>query len=875
MSSSTSALSGNWYWKEADASSPTEAENSVERDPTWHLGGDPPSEIHVLLHKAGLISDAYKGFNEHDRDWLFRHEFRGQPRADNPYSLLTLEGLDTVCDVYLNGIKILETDNMFRAYTARVETHLQPGDALNTLVLHFKSAQKAAKALEAQHGKVRAGSANLGDPSRVYLRKAQYDWRWDWGPEIMTCGPYRPITLTTFRTRIAALDVRTAVDAQLEPSMSIAVDFEGPADNDLAVNIVLSDPDTSNAIIAARLSPTDLAHDSPASRWELGDKVELWWPVNYGLAKQYDLRVSLVDSKSGAVVDTRSMRVGFRRIELVQEPLESEDRYGTGSTFLFQVNGVRMFMGGSNWIPADNFLTTVTPDRYRAWLTLLRDGNQNMVRLWGGGVYEPDVFYDICDELGILVWQDFQFACGVYPAHPEFVENVRKEAIYNVDRLKHHPCMAVFCGNNEDYQQVLQWGDVSDLPARLLYEDILPGIVKDLTGGNIAYHPGSPYGGKGWDTADPTVGDIHQWDVWAGKELAWHNYGSMGGRFISEFGIPAMPDIRTVDYWLDGGSDERWVGSPLMAQHCRAGSHERRFAIVMNESFRPTADLETHIYQQQLMQSEAVGLAYRMWRREWRGTGKQFCGGALVWQLNDCWPVTSWALIDYFMRPKLAYYAVARELKPVTVGIFRTVTKNRSNDRPAQFYEFGAFRAVSSRIEVWGCNSTLRPVSATLEVRAFDLRSAWTHTETRAALLLPNQSTDLLASACPRPPGPDPTGLSPDRAHTVVVAARLLAPATGEVLARCSDWPQPYRHGTYPEPAVSLAVEANGKTSTVTVRVDRPVKGLTLGLEGKDSADVSWSDNGIDVVPGDPQTVTLCAARVEPGLWRQVHDQPR
>ena len=248
-------------------------------------------------------------------------------------------------------------------------------------------------------------------------------------------------------------------------------------------------------------------------------------------------------------------------------------------------------------------------------------------------------------ELGILVWQDFQFACGVYPAHPEFVDNVRKEAIYNVNRLKHHPSMALFCGNNEGQRIVMyhskythvRWRrlstsltvgrceapldetfqhidcpftDVPDLPARLLYEDILTNLVKDLTGGNIAYHPGSPYGGEGWDTTDPTVGDIHQWDIWAGKELAWQYYGLMGGRFVrfvifnvkelsahahtfSEFGIPAMPDIRTVDHWLEGHTDERWVGSQLMAQHCRAGSHERRFAIVMNDNFRPTSDLET------------------------------------------------------------------------------------------------------------------------------------------------------------------------------------------------------------------------------------------------------------------------------------------
>jgi beta-mannosidase len=262
---------------------------------------------------------------------------------------------------------------------------------------------------------------------------------------------------------------------------------------------------------------------------------------------------------------------------------------------LFEVNGVRIFMGGacvsrrrrfspdaalpgSNWIPADNFLTTISDARYKAWLELARDGGQNMVRVWGGGIYEPDIFYDLCDgafhfylvlsflapvpdperaltrrtELGLLVWTDFAFACGVYPAHAPFVAAVRAEAADVLRRVRRHPCLGLFCGNNEDYQQVLQWGDVPDLPARIIYEDVLPTLVDALTRtapssgyagaaeqrdadedtGAVSYHRGSPYGGKGWDTADPTVGDVHQWDIWAGAMRPWQEYDVRGGRFV-------------------------------------------------------------------------------------------------------------------------------------------------------------------------------------------------------------------------------------------------------------------------------------------------------------------------------------------------------
>ncbi|PSS38124.1 hypothetical protein PHLCEN_2v31 [Hermanssonia centrifuga] len=368
----------------------------------------------------------------------------------------------------------------------------------------------------------------------------------------------------------------------------------------------------------------------------------------------------------------------------------------------------------------------------------------------------------------------------------------------------------------------------------------------------MPYHPGSPYGGQGYDTADPTVGDIHQWDIWAGRERPWQNYGIMGGRFVSEFGIPAFPDIRTVDYWLDGNQSERWAQSKLMAQHNRAGAHERRFAVVMNENFRLTGDFETHIYNTQIMQSEAISLAYRMWRREWRGKGKEYCAGALVWQLNDCWPVTSWSLADYFLRPKPVYYTIARELKPISVGIFRTVVKNRDNDRPLQFYEFGAFQSISASIEVWGTNSTLKAQALTLELRCFDLQSDWTYAQTQQVTLYPNQSTELLDIPCPCPPRKEvEIDNCTTTSHSVIVQVRLLDTDTSEAVARYVDWPQPYRYIDFPDPELKLAIDGE----QVTVTVGKPIKALVLSLDGEGES--QWSDNALDVVPGDPQVVTV------------------
>ncbi|PCH40558.1 glycoside hydrolase family 2 protein [Wolfiporia cocos MD-104 SS10] len=871
MNVRTTPLSEGWHWKERDPARQSVLDEVPRLQQSFRTGLNPswtsvrsfPSEIHVELLKNGRIPDPFVGFNEHkcligvgEREWLYYLAFPFESRGGNEQVEFVFEGLDTICDVYLNYKKILSADNMFRTYSVSLKSESLHSED-NKLLLHFKSAKVIAKQLEARYGRVRAGSTNLGDPSRVYVRKAQYGWRWDWGPELMTCGPYRPINFIAYSVRLASIYPHASVSPSpaLSPALGVDVMLAGDASAASAVKVVLVDAEGDVMIKEEHL---DLALLRAAKRdvefknvvnWSLDNAVQLWWPVGYGEQKLYTVEVVLL-AQDSTVLDRQRKRIGFRRVELVQEPLEEADRHGQGTTFLFEINGVRMFMGGSNWIPADSFLTELTPARYRAWLTLLRDGNQNMVRLWGGGVYEPDVFYDTCDELGLLVWQDFQFACGVYPAHHAFVASVRDEAADNVKRLRHHPSIALFCGNNEDYQQVLQWGGITELPARLIYEDVLPSVVAELTDPPIPYHRGSPYGGKGWDTTDPTVGDIHQWDIWAGRERPWQEYGVMGGRFVSEFGIPAMPDIRTVDYWLAGNSKERWAQSKLMTQHNRAGNHERRFAILMNENFRLTSDLETHIYNTQLMQSEAVSFAYRMWRREWRGRGKEFTAGALVWQLNDCWPVTSWAIADYFLRPKPAYYSIARELAPIAVSIFRTVIKNRDNDRPKQFYEFGAFQSVAANIEVWATNSTLEPHSVRLVLQSADLSSLWTHTEIHDVVVHPNQSTELLSMPCPCPPPIKSDDHPMTTSHSIVVGARLEDPITGEILTRCADWPQPYRLVDVPDPNLEVHVE----DERIQVKAQRPVKCLVFSVLGdEDQSEVKWSHNALDLMPGDTQ----------------------
>ncbi|CAA7266101.1 unnamed protein product [Cyclocybe aegerita] len=876
-----------WFWKQrssdvADVLEELEPHGNGETGSfvsEWKKSSVFPSEVHVELLTIGAIPHPYVGFNEHkvqwigEVEWLYKCSFSCDASGRHRNAILTFEGLDTICDVYLNRKKVLSANNQFRTYTYQIPASpAGPGLDLqseNILLLHFKSAKALAKVEEEKYGKVRAGSTNLGDPSRVYIRKAQYDWRWDWGPELMTCGPYRPIKLTTYDVRIENFHPWSFIsfkpgDSSLDTIvLNVDITLTGSVDlTQTSVLVTLLDADRRPIRSQSIQLKWGEQKATTAVSWadlQL-DGVELWWPVGYGKQTLYTVNVSLLDAESN-VVDKKTKRIGFRTVELVQEPLAEPDQYGTGTTFLFEINKVRMFMGGSNWIPADNLLTTITEERYRSWLTLLRDGNQNMVRLWGGGIYEPDIFYDICDELGLLVWQDFQFACGVYPAHDDFVASVKQEAEDNVTRLRHHPCIAVFCGNNEDYQQVLQWGGIGELPARLIYEHVLPDVVSRLTDPPLPYHRGSPYGGKGWDTSDPTIGDVHQWNVWGGKELQYQEYDRLGGRFVSEFGIPSMPPISTIKYWMQGVDASQWYSqSPLMAQHTKAGSFERRFAIVMNENFRLTSDFETHVYITQLMQSEAVSFAYRVWRREWRGRGHEYNAGVLVWQSNDCWPVVSWSLADYFLRPKPVYYTIARQLAPISVGIFRIVVKNRDNDRPRQFYEFGATQTFHATLEIWGANSTLSARPARLELRFFDLLSSdWSYSEDHEVTLLPNQSTELVTLRCPGPVREEYTLGDPlyVGSANVVASARLVDPTTGEVLARFSDWPEPYRFLQPPDPGLNVEVhpsQGNGRTE-LRITVDRPAKCVVFSAAEEPGRNVKWSDNALDLVPGDAQVI--------------------
>jgi beta-mannosidase len=649
----------------------------------------------------------------------------------------------------------------------------------------------------------------------------------------MTCGPWRPINLEVFSSRISDLYFTTNVDKSLKSAEFVAkADVEGEA-TEVRFDISLDGKDISSKTVKA--SKGHATHT-----FTIKDP-ELWFPIRYGKQPLYIVTATL--SQTGNEIDTQTKKFGLRRAELVQRPMTDQP----GTTFFFQINNMPIFCGGSDWIPADNFIPRISKEKYYDWVKLVADGNQFMIRVWGGGIFEEQAFYDACDELGILVWQDFMFGCGNYPAFPEYLALVKTEAEQNVKLLRHHPSIVIWAGNNEDYQYQEQqkltydfenkdaesWLK-TDFPARYIYEKILVDACKELVP-DTYYHFGSPWGGK--DTTDPTVGDLHQWNVWHGSQEKYQNFDKLVGRFVSEFGMEAFPNIKTIDSFLPLGKDDpdRFAQSSTVDFHNKADGHERRIALYLVENFRYAPDpLEQFIYSTQLMQAECLASAYRLWKRQWKGPGKEYCGGALVWQINDCWPVTSWAIVDYYLRPKHAYYTVKREMAPISLGVTR-----KEHLLPKDKYT-RAYIEKKTQIEIWGSNLTLKDITADVVVKAFDvITGKETYSKTvKSALLLPqNRSTEIIALDIPVRNAGDET--------RTVVGAYLFQ--DGRQIARYINWPEPLKYVHLQKPK-HLTAEISRDGKTVELSAELPVKGVALECEDDD---VRFEDNLVDVVPGE------------------------
>ncbi|ORY57861.1 glycoside hydrolase family 2 protein [Pseudomassariella vexata] len=822
----------NWEFKQAD-----------KEDSKYLPVSQFPTHVHLDLMHHKLIPDPNIGKNELEVQWIgeavwvYKTTFSSPTVEESAKAVLAFDGLDTFATVVLNGKTILETENMFVPERVDVTSELKK-DSDNELVITFDSAYLRGWKLVEEHPDHKWGCWN-GDSSRLAVRKSQYHWGWDWGPTLLTCGPWRPINLEVYESRLTDLWCDINVDKSLKAATVKAyTSVEGKACK-IRFDVLLG----GNSVARQEVDGTD-------ATFTVSDP-ELWYPVRYGKQPLYTVKATLVDA--GKDVDSISKKIGLRRAELVQRPLKEQP----GTSFFFEINGIPIFCGGSDWIPADNFIPRISRERYFDWVKLVAEGNQFMIRVWGGGIYEEQDFYDACDEFGILVWQDFMFGCGNYPAWSGFLDSIKREAEENVKLLRHHPSIVIWAGNNEDYQYAesvnLTWKQDdhdaegwlnTDFPARYIYEKILPDTCEKFTPGTC-YHPGSPWGGV--DTHDPTVGDIHQWNVWHGTQEKYQNFDKLVGRFVSEFGMEAFPSVKTIDAFLPLGKDDpdRYPQSSTIDFHNKADGHERRIALYLVENMRYAPEpLEQFVYCTQLMQAECLASAYRLWKRQWKGPGREYCSGALVWQINDCWPVTSWAIVDYYLRPKHAYFTVKREMAPLSVGMTRKEHKHPRNKYTRVDIE------TTIQIEAWGSNLTLEDLTVDCVVKAWDVETGKeTYSKTIAeGLVLPkNQSTEIYAIDVP-------ATHKGDEGKTVVATYLV---QDGKQVARYVNWPEPlkYLHLQKPE---QLKAELTADFKFVGISAEVPVKGVALEC---DDEEVKFEDNLVDIVPGETVKIAVRGAK--------------
>jgi beta-mannosidase len=615
-----------------------------------------PGSVHTDLLALGQIPDPFVADNElsvqwvAERDWIYKVHFMvDKAMLDEDKLFLVCDGLDTLASVALNGQALGDTDNMFRRYRWDVSDAVKLGQ--NEVLVEFASTVNAM--LEMQEEEPLIGPSQ-SIPGGAHVRKAPCQFGWDWGPQLPPTGIWKEMRLEGYTTaRLADVHVRQAHEVD-GVTLTAQVVVERWADADLMAVLHVTAPDGDAWEVATTIAGSDLAGELEI---EIDDPM-LWWPNGFGPQPLYDVEVRL--HQGDRLCDKEAFRIGLRKLELRQEM----DDFGTSFTFV--INDVPIFAKGANWIPADSFPTRITAAQLEHLIRSAADVHMNMLRVWGGGLYEEDRFYDLCDQYGLLVWQDFTFSCSVYPGDASFVDNVRVEAAQNIRRLRHHPSLVLWCGNNEMEGGWVGWGwsERMDPKYKTYYDEMfhhtLPALCAEHDP-DRPYWPSSPSSGIPFeDPGGVRAGDTHNWQVWHGG-APFEHYREHPSRFVSEFGFQSLPPLETVKTYAD---EPDWnMTSYMMEHHQRNAAGNGKIINYMTDHFRLPKDFPSLVYLTQLLQAEAVRTGVEYWRRN-----RACTGGALYWQLNDCWPVASWASLDYYGRWKALHYAARRFFAPVLLS---------------------------------------------------------------------------------------------------------------------------------------------------------------------------------------------------------------
>lgn len=794
-----------------------------------------PGVVHTDLIANKIIEDPFFRLNERGmqwidkEDWIYQTSFTLTPEIMEKKNIeLVFKGLDTYADVYLNEKKIVEANNMFREWKTSIKADLKPGE--NILKVYFHSPIKVDipkwDALPYHYEAGNDQSENGGVFNKkvsVFARKAGYHYGWDWGPRLVTSGIWRPVYVEAWDdARIEDVFIRQQkVDKN---RASILGEIEIQSDRALEnASVTLTDA-TSGKVMAER----NVALQKGSNKISLPfviKKPQLWWSNGLGEPHLYDFRATL--TLNDELKDSLTRKTGLRSLKIINRPDKD------GKTFYVELNGVPVFSKGANYIPQDNFLPRVTPAQYEKTILDAVNANMNMLRIWGGGIYENDLFYELCDRYGILVWQDFMFACSLYPAEGEFLENIRQEAIDNVKRLRNHACIALWCGNNECNDAWFNWGWQKRYRAQNpAYEQkiwkqftdqyyvTLPEVVAAYAPESF-YWPSSPFARKDGGSDDHN-GDRHYWDVWHGKKPI-ETYNKERSRFFSEYGFQSFPEFESVKRYAPEPED--WdIYSEVMMAHQRGGMHANQLieTYLLNE-YRKPKDFKAFLYMNHVLQGDAIKTAIEAHRRD-----MPYCMGTLFWQHNDCWPVASWASRDYYGRWKAQHYFTRKAYRDILVSPIVD--------------EKGLLKVqvVSDRHKT--CNGTL-------EVRIMKLTGETVNSFKRKVKVEANSSRTLLEIAPEK-------ALKGMRKEEVFVHASLLTD-NGKNSYTNNYFLVKQKEVDYPKATISREINSMEDGYELTLSSDNFARAVFIAIGDPNS---SFSDNYFDILPGSSVKVKVYTA---------------